>query len=546
MPDSHLMTPAKSSFDTPQDQEDKEKGMPSADEMSDTLHRLLLRLSSILHAEGCVFLLYDPKTKNLVAQPPAFGLDDAMLDSFELSSTKGISGSVFVSRKPLIQNDVSELNENWLAAWKVRNFIAYPLTTGPYGQQTPLGLLLVFNHKTNQFTDDDLRVLAIMARQLTVVVTDASTYLRFNEEKEQLHATLLSLGVALVMVDVGGKISLINDAASRLLGATAKIGAHYERVIENAQVIKMLQAAILTGEEKAQEVEMVLPGTSNSLVLQTQTALVRSQNLHYPRTIGVVAVFNDITQIRNVERLKTSFVSAVSHELRTPLTAIKGFVSTLLQDEENYFDNQTRNEFYEIIDSECDRLKRLIDDLLSVSRIEAGRSLEMRWTQFSPLKVAIRVARAHKSFTKKNRLILDSPKDLPLMRGDEDKFEQILNNLLSNAIKYSPQGGEIKLSLRAEENLLKVAVTDHGIGIPDDKLKQVFAKFERVDNSDTRRTGGTGIGLFLVKHLVEQHKGRVWVESKLEQGSTFYLEIPLNGDPVIETDPKSTFKDFVK
>jgi two-component system phosphate regulon sensor histidine kinase PhoR len=347
-------------------------------------------------------------------------------------------------------------------------------------------------------------------------------------------------------VDVSGHISLINDAASRLLGKAATIGTSFKDVIENEEILKLLKTAVYNGEEQQQEIEITLPGSQNALILQTQTALVRSQSVNFPRVIGAVAVFNDITEIRNLERLKTSFVSAVSHELRTPLTAIKGFVSTLLQDHENYFDNQTRSEFYEIIDNECDRLKRLIDDLLSVSRIEAGKSLEMRSASFSPLKVGIRVVRAHKAFAKQNQLILDAPKELPTIIGDADKLEQILNNLLSNAIKYSPQGGEIRLIMRAENGQLKISVKDHGIGIPADKLERIFDKFERVDNSDTRRTGGTGIGLFLVKHLVAQHGGKVWAESKLGEGSTFHFDIPIAGIESAEDNPESTFKDFVK
>ena len=525
-------------------EDNSRKGMPTADETSDTLRRLLLRLSSILQAEGCVFLLYDEEHKSLLAQTPAQGLADEQLVNFSLSASKGVCGSAFVSRKPLIENDATNIRESWISQWNVRNLIIYPLTTGPYGQQTPLGLVLVFNHKTGGFSEDDLRVLAVMARQLTVVITDASTYLRFSEEKEQLHATLLSLGVALVMVDVSGHISLINDAAARLLGKSATVGAYYKDVIENTQIAELLQTAVSNGQEQQQEIELTLPGSPNSIILQAQIALVRSQSTHFPRVIGAVAVFNDITEIRNLERLKTSFVSAVSHELRTPLTAIKGFVSTLLQDKENYFDNEARGEFYEIIDAECDRLKRLIDDLLSVSRIEAGRSLEMRHEPFSPLKVAIRVVRAHKAFAQNNQLILDAPKELPLTVGDIDKFEQILNNLLSNAIKYSPQGGEIRLTLRAENSLLKITVADHGIGIPADKLQRIFDKFERVDNSDTRRTGGTGIGLFLVNHLVQQHGGKVWAESKLGEGSQFHIEIPLAGNDVGGGETESTFKGF--
>jgi signal transduction histidine kinase len=132
-----------------------------------------------------------------------------------------------------------------------------------------------------------------------------------------------------------------------------------------------------------------------------------------------------------------------------------------------------------------------------------------------------------------------------MITGDEDKFEQILNNLLSNAIKYSPQGSPIRLILRSESNQLKVSVEDHGIGIPADKIQRIFAKFERVDNSDTRKTGGTGIGLFLVKHLVEQHGGKVWAESKLGEGSTFHIVIPLVGKNDVDDSQNSTFKDLV-
>jgi signal transduction histidine kinase len=254
---------------------------------------------------------------------------------------------------------------------------------------------------------------------------------------------------------------------------------------------------------------------------------VRSDTGGSPAVMGVVAIFNDITEIRNVERMKTAFVSTVSHELRTPLTSIKGFISTLLQDTDDYYDKATRTEFYEIIDSECDRLARLIEDLLNVSRIESGRALQMHWVLFDPLPVIEKVMQSQRSYTDRHQFVLAPRGEIPRILGDSDKFDQMLTNLVSNAVKYSPMGGEVKVEIWTEDEQLVVAVRDEGIGIPTDKLGRIFEKFERVDDRDTRQAGGTGIGLFLVKHLVERHEGTIRVESEVGKGSSFIFEIPI-------------------
>ena len=243
--------------------------------------------------------------------------------------------------------------------------------------------------------------------------------------------------------------------------------------------------------------------------------------------LGVATIFTDITAIRNVERMKTAFVSTVSHELRTPLTSIKGFIATLLQDTDGYFDQETRQEFYGIIDAECDRLRRLIDDLLNVSRIESGRALQMHWAEFEPLAIIEKVIQAQRSYTDKHRINLDFHGEVPKLLGDADKFDQILTNLLSNAIKYSPAGGDVQIDVDASDHDMTLSVSDQGIGVPRDKLPRIFEKFERVDNRDTRQTGGTGIGLFLVKHLVERHEGTIAVDSVVGKGTTFTIHLPL-------------------
>jgi len=239
-----------------------------------------------------------------------------------------------------------------------------------------------------------------------------------------------------------------------------------------------------------------------------------------------------------VERMKTAFVSTVSHELRTPLTSIKGFIATLLEDEEGYFDDATRREFYEIIDQQCDRLTRLISDLLNISRIESGRSLDLHLTKVFLVPVCERILAAQQSYTDRHRLKLEAPEGFPEIIGDQDKIEQILDNLLGNAIKYSPDGGEVTVALFDEGKTIRIDVSDQGLGIPERHRERIFERFHMVDDDvDHRSVKGTGIGLYLVKALAQAHKdgsgeaGDVWLaHSVVDEGSTFSVRLPKAAD----------------
>jgi two-component system phosphate regulon sensor histidine kinase PhoR len=243
--------------------------------------------------------------------------------------------------------------------------------------------------------------------------------------------------------------------------------------------------------------------------------------------MGVVATLNDITDLRNVERMKTEFVSSVSHELRTPLTSIKGFIRTLLDDREGYYDRETQMEFYTIIDTECDRLVRLINDLLNVSRIESGRALDLQLKEVNLRGLIEKVVASQKAYTSRHQFAATIAADLPSITADEDKLDQVLTNLVSNAIKYSPEGGTITIAAsKADDSGVEVSITDQGVGIPKEHQEKIFARFHRVDNRTSREAGGTGIGLYLVKHLVEAHGGQIRVESQPGKGSVFTFTLP--------------------
>ncbi len=240
--------------------------------------------------------------------------------------------------------------------------------------------------------------------------------------------------------------------------------------------------------------------------------------------LGVV-IARDISRLREVERMKSEFVSMVSHELRTPLGLIKGYASTLLNPQLS-LDQATVQRFLMGIDGAADRLARLIENLLSVSRIESG--LLRLSTQQVDLGHLISVAVSTVKATAKGReIVLDLPKRQVKVEGDRVQLELVMDNLLGNAIKYSPIGKPITVALEAKPNKVVVKVADQGIGIATHHLPKVFDKFYRVEGGYSKRTPGSGLGLFICRNIIEAHGGRIWAESVLGEGSTFYFELPV-------------------
>lgn len=511
-------------------------------EFEETLKRLVHRIAMILQAEKCVFMLFDREAGELYAVRPAFGLTDEEVKSFRVRATQGISGEVFRSSQPVIFhdaiNDPRTLQEH-VALLHIRNGVSSPLIVEKRDEENrvidriTIGVVHVFNKRYGgNFIDEDVRLLERLARNAAAVIISAQMYREVMEEKEELEHTIESLYAGLVMVNKRERITQMNASARRIFGVKNGenvIGKPYKEIIAIDKVRELFENALEEQSESAAEISVKDHESETERVFQVQAAIVRGDE--EDNLIGAVAILNDITEIRNVERMKTAFVSTVSHELRTPLTSIKGFVSTLLQDTEGFYDHETQREFLQIIDTETDRLKRLIDDLLNVSRIESGRALQLNPKPVDVPELAEKVAAIQRSYTQKHHIILDFPEDFPTIIADEDKIDQVLTNLINNAIKYSPRGGEVRVKGVCEGDTVLISVSDQGIGIPKEHQAKIFERFHRVDNRDTREAGGTGIGLFLVKHLVERHGGQIWVESEEGKGSTFIFRLPLEPPP---------------
>ncbi|WP_281875207.1 ATP-binding protein [Geobacter hydrogenophilus] len=231
----------------------------------------------------------------------------------------------------------------------------------------------------------------------------------------------------------------------------------------------------------------------------------------------------DITERKEMERMKDEMISAVSHEMHTPLTAMIGFTEFLL---ENEVDREQQKNCLQTIHKETERLSELINNFLQLQRLKAS----MVKFRITPVTVGLLLndaAALYAAASKKHTIVVECPPDLPPVRGNEEQLYQVAGNLISNAIKYSPDGGTITLGGRADRDMVIFWVKDEGIGIAPEFQERVFERFFRVDNSDRRKVGGAGLGLTLVREIVAAHGGRVWVESTPGAGSTFFVSLPM-------------------
>ncbi len=236
----------------------------------------------------------------------------------------------------------------------------------------------------------------------------------------------------------------------------------------------------------------------------------------------IVLIFHDITEERQMEKMKKEFIANVSHELRTPLTAIKGFVETILHSRED-----TRLEHYlNIINAHTDRLILIVQDILTLSKLEDNNlELHSEMLDIPLLKNNLIEMFQHKLTSKSLSLNFHVDPPLEAIRGDQYRLEQMFINLIDNSIKYTDQGS-ITITLKRENNFLRIEIADTGIGIKEEHLPRIFERFYVVDKSRSRQSGGTGLGLSIVKHIVFLHHGTIEVQSKLGQGTKFIIKLP--------------------
>jgi two-component system, OmpR family, phosphate regulon sensor histidine kinase PhoR len=339
-----------------------------------------------------------------------------------------------------------------------------------------------------------------------------------RQDRAQLLAMLSSMSEGVIAIDPAQRIVLANGAAGHLLGfrSNESVGRLLWEVVRHEAVLRKATDVLRTRESSNIQVGPIA-GRHLDITICTFSASDVADAL--------VIVLHDVTQSVRYQELRKEFVANVSHELRTPLTAIKGFAETLR--ESALGDPQRAPQFLATIEKHADQLTNLVSDLLQLSRLESAGGLpkQVRISVTPLVDRAVDVLRPEAN-KKRQELHVEIAPHLPALSGDPDYLERAVANLVENAIKYTPEGGEVTVSARQDENEIIIDVTDNGIGIPQADLPRIFERFYRVDRSRSREMGGTGLGLSIVKHIAQAHHGRVEVTSTPGSGSTFRLILP--------------------
>jgi len=374
-----------------------------------------------------------------------------------------------------------------------------------------------FTSLERDYTHDELADLSdALGRSVAGL---GQTIRTLTDERNRSSAILGSMVEGVAVVTGDERILYCNWAFEQILELPegSSQGRTLVEALRQADLVALGRQALSGVEELTGEVEV---GTVRRRNFSVTAAPVRAAGAN-----GAVLVLHDITELRRLERVRRDFVANVSHEFKTPLTAIQGFAETLLSGALD--DKANRKHFVEIIREHARRLARLTDDLLKLSRIEAGRlELEIRPIRVEALvNGCVETARLNAK-SRGLQIVVDLQQNAPAVRGDGAQLGEVLQNLLDNALQYTPSGGQIEVKARANGHNIVFTVTDTGIGIPESDLERIFERFYRVDAARSREAGGTGLGLAIARHIVDAHGGRIWVESAVGQGSRFHFSIP--------------------
>ena len=375
------------------------------------------------------------------------------------------------------------------------------------------GLMLVSSDPARLYGEDDLEFAKHLGRRAAVAVDNARLY-RAAEERARAAIVVQHVADGVLLVDQSGIIRLWNPAAEQITGLAAAdtVGKSTTEVFSPWEAITDLVAR---GEPRPQTHPLEINGRELWLSI-TGVAFDG----------GTVFAFRDLTAERAVEKLKSDFVSTVSHELRTPLAAIYGAALTLRREDVPLGEPQ-RSGLLEVIASESDRLARIVNDILWASRLESG-TMQTTIEKCDGVEIARSVVDTARHYIPPNiHLTMKAPKKAPLVAADPDKARQVLTNLVDNAVKYSPDGGKVTVEVAVAGSQLRYAVRDEGLGVPPEEHRRIFEKFYRLDPNLTRGVGGTGLGLYISRELLERMGGRIWVESSGSGGSTFFAELPV-------------------
>jgi GAF domain-containing protein/CheY-like chemotaxis protein len=434
---------------------------------------------------------------------------------------------------PLLIADAStrpDLVPRTLVETGPRALSAFPIR----GRSRVLGGLALLFAGHRSASEAETRLLAAYADQLAMALDNTALFEEAENKKTQLEQVFASTSDGFLVADLSGRVVAFNRQGGDLLNIAADevVGGPFQRLVEMLRPTvswdqpgaRGLLAVIASGRpaEASGDLEVRAP---EARTLGWRAAPMRDL---LGATVGVTITFNDVTRQREIDRMKTEFVSTVSHELRTPLTSIKGSLHLLLSDPALQLD-ATQRQLVDISVKNTDRLIRLITNILDISKIEAGH-IQLELGMHAVEEFVSVAADGIAAFAESRGIVIDTQVEpaLPGVRVDVDRMVQVLTNLLSNAIKFSPPGSQVRVTVRRMGGHLELRVTDQGRGIAPEDMGKLFKKFQQLDGSNVRSVGGTGLGLAICRGIVEEHGGSIGVDSQLGHGATFIVTLPLS------------------
>ncbi|HEX7393388.1 MAG TPA: ATP-binding protein [Anaerolineaceae bacterium] len=455
-------------------------------------------------AEEGSLLLLDEGTGELYMRA-ARNFQQDFVRTFRIPIKDSLAGSVLRTGNPVIIDEKSP--QKIKTTYLVHSLAYVPLQSRGH----VFGVLGIDNRVADApFNDSDIKMLAAMAEYAVIAIENANLYSHISQEHNKLEAILAQIEDGVIVIDHDQRIVLVNQVAQSIFNLVGKspVGMAFNDVFAQAELVELVTSGIKNSFSRGE--------------INTEDGRVFSAYMTDIPSLGLAVAMHDITHLKKLDRIKTDFVNTVSHDLRSPLTAILGF-SELIERAGSI--NSTQKDYIRHVQSSVQNITTLVDDLLNLGRIEAGFDTRKENLAFDQI-----IRNAVENFRKRiadrsQNLVLDIPPNIPSIFANPIQMRQLVENLLDNAIKYTPIGGLITLRASLAQNQVIVQFMDSGIGIPAIDLPHIFDKFYR--SSTSGDIPGTGLGLSIVRSIVENHNGRIWVDSTVGVGSTFTVVLPL-------------------
>jgi len=419
-------------------------------------------------------------------------------------------------RDPLVIQDLAQLKGTAPVPDQLQSVAIFPVRP----QNSTVAVLWVGDNKKDAFDEARVNFLSTLASQAAVLVENARLFQAAEGGRRRLAAILASTTDAILVTDADGRLLLTNPAAQNLLALDETA---YGRPLNGLALPEALKQALIHPSDEQQLPTVEVPTDDQRIYYASIAPIMGAEGA----TLGMVAVMRDVTHFKELDEMKSEFVATVSHDLRAPLTFIRGYATMLMIAGDL---NDKQQDYIERILEGIDQMSALIGDLLNLRRIEAGVGIRQEPCRLGLILVeAVDTMRA-RATSKGITLRLEPTEGAPTVIGDRTLLRQAVSNLVDNAIKYTPAPGQVSVGLGTTSHEAVIHISDTGIGIAPEDQVRLFEKFYRIKRRETGSIQGTGLGLALVKSIIERHGGRVWAESVANQGSTFYIALPLPED----------------